>query len=94
HLKVEFEQRRDRLREAGVIADPREAQIVRLRDQVEALRTRLSDRDVEIKDLHDFKTTAVSRLAAQHDEITRLRAALASRGNVRPLDSGRGRTSP
>lgn len=94
HLKVEFEQRRDRLREAGVITDPREGQIARLKEQVDALRGRLADRDAEITELTEFRTTAVSRLAAQHDEITRLRAALSRQGNVRPLDAGRGRTSP
>jgi hypothetical protein len=39
----------------------------------------------EIADLSAFKTTALSRLAAQHQEITALRAALANRANVRTL---------
>ena len=35
--------------------------------------------------LSAFKTTALSRLAAQHQEITALRAAISSRANVRTL---------
>ncbi|MFC3451652.1 hypothetical protein [Amycolatopsis speibonae] len=34
HLKEEFERRRDQLREASVIADPRDAQIDRLKEHV------------------------------------------------------------
>ena len=39
------------------------------------------------RDLEQFKALAISRLAAQHDEITRLRrqATAAKAGNVRTL---------
>jgi hypothetical protein len=36
---------------------------------------RLTERDETIADLAAFRTKALSRLAAQHDEITRLRTA-------------------
>ena len=48
HLKDEFEQRRTRLREAGSITDPREAQITRLNTEITTLRSRLTDRDTTI----------------------------------------------
>ncbi|MGY6657644.1 hypothetical protein ACXIZN_36335 [Amycolatopsis sp. TRM77291] len=89
HLKEEFEQRRDQLREAGVIPDPREDQIERLKEQVTELRERLTARDEEIVVLKTFRTSAVSRLAAQHAEILRLREAMRQQGTVRGLPAGR-----
>ena len=79
HLKNEFEQRLARLRAEGQLPDPRAAQIIRLKDDNAKLRQRVTAREQEIADLSAFKTTALSRLAAQHQEITALRAALASR---------------
>jgi chromosome segregation ATPase len=89
HLKEEFERRRDQLREAGVITDPRDAQIDRLKEQVRHLQQRLSTAEQDNAGLTAFRTQAVSQLAAQHDEITRLRAALTSANNVRGLSSTR-----
>lgn len=82
HLKEEFERRRDHLREAGTIADPRDAQIERLKEQVLHLKERLSTLDKENVDLTAFRTTALSRLAAQHEEIIRLRFAVADGSHV------------
>lgn len=93
HLKEEFERRRDRLREAGVITDPRDAQIDRLKEHVGHLQQRLSTVEQENANLTAFRTQAVSQLAAQHDEIIRLRAALTSATNVRSLSSTRDRAS-
>ncbi|WP_410673177.1 hypothetical protein [Amycolatopsis sp. cmx-4-68] len=89
HLKEEFERRRDELREAGVIADPREGQIARLKEQVTGLKERLAARDAEVEELKNFRTSAVSRLAIQHEEITRLREVVARHGAVRSLSTGR-----
>lgn len=85
HLKDEFERRRDQQRDAGVIADPREAQIDRLKNQVRHLQERLSNQEQQNADLVAFRTVALSRLAAQHDEITRLRTHLTADDNVRAL---------
>ncbi|WP_280471549.1 hypothetical protein [Nocardia cyriacigeorgica] len=85
HLKEEFERRRDQLRETGVIVDPRDAQIDRLTDQVSALRQRVRDRDAEVASLRGFRVEALSRLAAQHEEILRLRAAVAAAHHVHAL---------
>jgi len=41
--------------------------------------------DTTIAELTAFRTVAVSRLAAQHDKILRLRQQIASYGNVRVL---------
>lgn len=93
HLKEEFERRRDQLREAGVIADPREGQIARLKEQVTGLKERLAARDAEIEQLKTFRTSAVSRLAVQHEEIVRLREVVVQHGAVRSLPVGRGGTA-
>ncbi|MDJ0463003.1 hypothetical protein [Streptomyces sp. H27-C3] len=73
HLKAEFEQHRAGAQEAGQQPDPRLAQIERLKAEVAELRARLGRMNVEITDLQAFRTQALSRLAAQHDEITALR---------------------
>lgn len=49
------------------------------------LRRKLTERDLGVSDLSEFKTLVVSRLAAQHAEILRLREALAAAGVVRAL---------
>jgi hypothetical protein len=87
HLKEEFEQRLAALRAAGTAPDPRDAQITRLKKDNNELRHKLADRDAALRDLEQFKTLAISRLAAQHDEISRLRhqATAAKAGNIRSL---------
>ncbi|WP_410585410.1 hypothetical protein [Amycolatopsis sp. lyj-108] len=90
HLKEEFEHRRDTLRDTGVIADPRERQIERLKEQVTSLKKRVGAQEQQNADLISFQIQAVSRLTAQHEEIIRLRAALASGGVVRDLLTPRG----
>lgn len=85
HLKQEFEQRLARLRDAGHQPDPRAAQIIRLTDENTQLRQRLTERDQDLAHLTTFKTTAISRLAAQHTEITQLREALSGATNLRTL---------
>ncbi|MEV7630542.1 hypothetical protein [Actinoplanes sp. NPDC089786] len=82
-LRQEFETRLQAQRAAGEISDPRLAQITRLKNENDALKRRLAERDRTITLLTDFKAGALSRLAAQHDEITRLRAAPTGASNVR-----------
>lgn len=79
HLRIEFEQRLQTALDAGDTPDPRDAQIARLKDEIITLKQRLSTQDQHVEQLTDFKTLALARLAAQHDEITRLRSATASR---------------
>jgi chromosome segregation ATPase len=85
YLREEFEARLQTLREAGDVPDLRLAQIARLKNEIDALKLRLAGRDQTIAALTDFKTEALSRLTAQHDEITRLRTALTVTANVRRL---------
>jgi chromosome segregation ATPase len=85
HLKDEFERRRDELRESGVIADPRDAQIDRLKKQVRRMQERLSAQEQRTADLVAFRTQALSQLAAQHEEITRRRTHFAAGDNVQAL---------
>ncbi|MCJ0869590.1 hypothetical protein [Streptomyces sp. AP-93] len=90
HLAEEFERRLASLREVGEIVDPRAAQIERLKAQVADLKDRVTKRDDTLAELNAFKTIALSRLAAQHAEITRLREQAAALGNVRRLPAARG----
>jgi ABC-type transporter Mla subunit MlaD len=85
HLREEFETRLARMREAGDPVDHRDAQINRLKDEVTKLKQRLADRQQTITELTDLKAKALSQLAAQHDEITRLRRHAEQSGRVRHL---------
>jgi len=84
-LREEFEQRLRALRDAGQTPNPHHAQLAALKETINTLTERLARRDRTIAELTQFKSLALSRLAAQHEEITRLRAALAAGTNVRSL---------
>jgi hypothetical protein len=84
-LREEFEARLQARQQAGDITDRREAQIARLKDEVTTLRQRLADRDTTITTLNGFKDQALARLAAQHDEIARLRTQNKRAATVRLL---------
>jgi hypothetical protein len=85
HLRVEFENRLQQAAQAGQNPDPRDAHIARLKGDLATLTDRLAQRDQTIVELGDFKTLALCRLAAQHDEITQLRATLTNQDNIRRL---------
>jgi hypothetical protein len=90
HLKEQFEHDMAAALAAGGHPDPRDAQITKLKAELAALKTRCAGQDQTITALQDQRTLALSRLAAQHDEIQHLRAAAtAGTGNVRAL-----RTAP
>jgi hypothetical protein len=82
HLRIEFEDRLRRVRQDGQVPDPRIAQINRLKADIDKLRNRLSQADQKIADLVDFRAQALSRLAAQYEEIVRLRDAAAGASRV------------
>ena len=75
HLRAEFEHRLQQLRQAGETPDPRVAQIERLKAEIEKLKINLAQANSTIQDLTDFRSQALARIAAQHDEIVQLRAA-------------------
>ncbi|MGH3196954.1 MAG: hypothetical protein ACRDNT_13675 [Streptosporangiaceae bacterium] len=85
HLKNEFARRLAQMQADGNLPDPRAAQIVRLKDENAQLRRRLLESEQQIVELAEFRITAISRLAAQHDEIVQLRRAPAAQSNVRAL---------
>jgi DNA repair exonuclease SbcCD ATPase subunit len=85
HLRAEFERRLNAMREAGEILDPREAQIARLKAENTKLKERLTQAAQEVDQLTDFRTQALARLAAQHEEIIRLREAAAATTRVSRL---------
>ncbi|MFE2429371.1 hypothetical protein ACFXJ5_21825 [Streptomyces sp. NPDC059373] len=94
HLAEEFERRLSELQDAGEIFDPRVTQIERLKIEKAELKKRITARDEQLAELTDFKTLAISRLAAQHDEIERLRKQAATSHNVRQLSALDSRTTP
>ncbi|MGH9066832.1 MAG: hypothetical protein ACRD0J_04970 [Acidimicrobiales bacterium] len=85
HLREEFEARLARSAQADDVPEARQAQIGRLKLEVAALTERLGQRDQTIAELAELRAQALSRLAAQHDEITQLRSLLAEPGNIRRL---------
>jgi chromosome segregation ATPase len=85
HLRAEFERRLRTLQQAGEQPDPRDAQITRLKNEITALKHRLTKATSTIAELSEFQTQALARLAAQHDEISRLRTAATSTSRVSRL---------
>ena len=85
HLRTEFEQRLKELLDAGERPDPRDAQVVRLKDEIARLKERLSESDATISELTGFRSQALARLTAQHNEITRLRQEVRLAAGVRRL---------
>jgi len=83
HLAEEFDRRRQLKAHAGELSDPRDAQICRLKDENAKQKERLRDRDAIIEELTAFRTLAVSRLAAQHEELERLQGIAASQPTER-----------
>ncbi|MGH2955152.1 MAG: hypothetical protein ACRDK9_14275 [Solirubrobacterales bacterium] len=85
HLREEFEQRLQALRTTSGHPDPRDAQIEQLKNEIDTLKQRITRRDQTIAELTDTKTEALSRIAAQHDEITSLRQQADRTSGVRRL---------
>jgi hypothetical protein len=84
-LRAEFERRLRTLQQAGDQPDPRDAQITRLKTEIIGLKNRVVESTSTINELTEFQTQALARLAAQHDEIIRLRAAATSASRVSRL---------
>jgi hypothetical protein len=82
-LREEFEARLTVIRQAGDTPDPREAQISRLKTQIAELQERLTRQHSAITELTEFKAQALSRLAAQHDELTLLRRDIQHAASIR-----------
>jgi hypothetical protein len=84
------------LRDAGQVPDPRQAQLTALKKTITDLTSRIARLDRTIAELAEFKATALSRLAAQHEEITRLRAGTQNLRALPPPRTGRprGRNQP
>ena len=94
HLREEFEQRLQVRHAAGDFPDPRDAQIARMKNEIDTLQQRLTRRDQTILELVDIKSEALSRLAAQHDQITRLRRNADGSAHVRQLPTRATTTGP
>ncbi len=88
HLKDEFLERRKSVREHVSDTDRRELQILRLKQTVATLHERIREQERDLLALRDFQRLAISRIAAQHEEIVRLRRGLDEKGNVVKLRPG------
>ncbi|MFD5761210.1 hypothetical protein ACFWIZ_40115 [Streptomyces sp. NPDC127044] len=80
HLAEDFVRRLKALHEAGTLPDLRDAQIARLKAEIDALRERAARQSEAIEKLSEFKILALSRIAAQHEEIIRQRSPQAASG--------------
>lgn len=89
HLRAEFERRLQLMREVGEIPDPREAQIARLKAENTKLRERLAQSEQTVEELSEFRGQAMAWLAAQHEEIVRLREAAAGASRISRLPAPR-----
>jgi phage-related minor tail protein len=89
HLRAEFERRLQQLQHAGQTPDTKLAQIERLKSDVDRLTDRLAQTNSTIEQLSDFRTQALARLAAQHEEILRLRDGASRNANVTRLPATR-----
>lgn len=85
HLREEFEAKLTAIRQTGDLPDPRDSQISRLKNEITTLKQRLAHRDDTIVALTDFRAEVLGRLAAQHDEISRLRRGDDEASSVRRL---------
>lgn len=93
-LRQEFETRLQQRQQAGDVPDRREAQVTRLKDEIAALRQRLHRHEQDLAGLSDFKTEALTRLAAQHEEIQRLRRQADQASRLRRLPARNPGTGP
>jgi hypothetical protein len=84
-LREEFEAKLAATVQEGDTPDPRDAQIGRLKAHATTLTERLARQDAVIAELTSFKAQSLSRIAAQHDEITRLRREVQQAARVRRL---------
>ena len=89
HLRTEFEHRLQDLQQAGQTPDPRTAQIDRMKTDIGKLKDRLSQADQKIGELTGFRSQALARLAAQQEEIVRLREAANATNRVIRLPAPR-----
>ncbi|GAA3800856.1 hypothetical protein GCM10022206_44960 [Streptomyces chiangmaiensis] len=78
------------MRETRGEPDPRIAQFDRLKEEVVQLRERISRMNQELADRDEFRAMALSRPAAQHEEIISPGRQLheAARGGLRVAPSG------
>ncbi|MBF6302941.1 hypothetical protein IU459_36315 [Nocardia amamiensis] len=89
HLRTEFEHRVQQLQRDGETPDPKIGQIERLKAEIDKLKDRLAQSESTNQQLTDFRAQALARIAAQHDEIQRLRTATSSASTVTRLPSAR-----
>jgi hypothetical protein len=85
HLREEFEIRLAALATTGELPDLRDAQIARLKNEVATFKERLAQRDQTITEHGAFRAADLSQLAAQHEEIVRLRRHGDETANIRHL---------
>ena len=89
YLRAEFEHRLQQLQQSGQTPDPKAAQIDRMKTDIGKLKDRLAQADQKIAELAGFRSQALARLAAQHEEIVRLRETASRSSRVTRLPAPR-----
>ncbi|MBP2216523.1 hypothetical protein [Arthrobacter sp. CAN_C5] len=74
HLKAEFEQQRFLRDQAGPSPGSTPEQEQKLQTERDRLQFRLAEMASKVRELENFKEQALSRLAAQNEELLRLRS--------------------
>ncbi|WP_395296775.1 hypothetical protein ACF9IK_27485 [Kitasatospora hibisci] len=85
HVKEEFEQRLARTRETTGEPDPREARIERLKAEQIRLKTQNSSLRQQVAEHAEFKTAALSQIAALYDALQQHRADASTVPLLRPV---------
>lgn len=85
HLKAIFEEQRSHLQDATPTTNTSADTRRKIRLENDRLQLKLAAMTNKVHELEYFKSTALSRLAAQHEEILRLRSHHAKNDNVQSI---------
>lgn len=85
HLKAIFEEQRSHLQDAAPATDTGAETRQKIRSENDRLQLKLTAMTSKVLELEYFKSTALSRLAAQHEEILRLRSHHTKDDNVQSI---------
>ncbi|MDN5732505.1 MAG: hypothetical protein L0H14_11885 [Yaniella sp.] len=85
HLKAIFEEQRSHLQDAAPTTNADGETYQKIRSEKDKLQLKLATMTNKVHELENFKSTALSRLAAQHEEILRLRSQHTQGENVQSI---------
>lgn len=85
HLKAIFEEQRSHLQDATHSTNTDAETRQKIRTEKDQLQLKLAAMTNKVHELEHFKSIALSRLAAQHEEILRLRSQHTKAGNMQRI---------